>query len=60
MPTHSSYQEPFESRHIGPDAGQIQEMLQLIKASSVDELIAQTVPANIRLKKGLQLPAPQS
>lgn len=60
MPTHSSYQEPFESRHIGPDATQIQEMLQLIKASSVDELIAQTVPANIRLKKGLQLPAPQS
>ncbi|HZY80727.1 MAG TPA: aminomethyl-transferring glycine dehydrogenase [Cyclobacteriaceae bacterium] len=60
MKADSSYSEKFESRHIGPDAAQIQEMLKLVKASSVDELISQTIPANIRLKKSLQLPAAQS
>lgn len=52
----SHYIEKFESRHNGPDARQISEMLQVINASSVDELINQTVPANIRLKKQLSLP----
>ncbi|MFZ6001263.1 MAG: glycine dehydrogenase (aminomethyl-transferring), partial [Bacteroidota bacterium] len=55
-----TYSEKFESRHIGPDAQQIEEMLKTVKASSVDELINQTVPANIRLKKPLQLPKAQS
>ena len=54
------YTEKFQSRHIGPDADQIQEMLTAVKASSVDELINQTVPASIRLKKPLNLPAAQS
>jgi len=60
MKADSSYTEKFESRHIGPDTDQVQQMLKLVKASSVDELIAQTIPANIRLKKALQLPAAQS
>ena len=30
---------------------QVEEMLKVIKASSVDELIDQTIPASIRLKK---------
>jgi glycine dehydrogenase len=60
MKTDSSYREQFESRHIGPDSEQVRQMLQLIKASSVDELISQTIPANIRLKKSLQLPPAQS
>jgi len=55
-----SYSEKFESRHIGPDAHQIEEMLKVVKAGSVDELIAQTIPANIRLKKPLNLPRAQS
>ncbi len=54
------YSEKFEVRHNAPDATQIAEMLTVVKASSVDELIDQTVPANIRLKKSLQLPAAQS
>jgi glycine dehydrogenase len=54
------YQEKFEARHNAPDAHQIHEMLAVVKASSVDELIDQTVPANIRLKKPLNLPAPQT
>ncbi len=35
-------------------------MLETIGVKSVDELIAQTVPANIRLKQALNLPEPQS
>jgi glycine dehydrogenase len=55
-----TYSEKFESRHNAPDAKQIAEMLKVVKAKSVDELIDQTVPSNIRLKKPLNLPAAQS
>ncbi len=54
------YSEKFESRHIGPDARQISEMLKVVKAPSVDKLIEETVPANIRLKNPLNLPAAKS
>ncbi|MBX2915573.1 MAG: aminomethyl-transferring glycine dehydrogenase [Cyclobacteriaceae bacterium] len=54
------YSEKFESRHNAPDQKQIAEMLKVVKAQSVDEVIDQTVPANIRLKKPLNLPAAQS
>ncbi|WP_333819081.1 aminomethyl-transferring glycine dehydrogenase [Ohtaekwangia sp.] len=56
----SRYSEKFESRHIGPDAHQVEQMLQVIKAKSIDELIDQTIPSAIRLKKPLNLPAAQS
>lgn len=55
MKTHS-HQDKFESRHIGPDAQQVAEMLKTVKAGSVDELIDQTIPAAIRLKSPLDLP----
>ena len=48
--------DKFVGRHNGPRARDITAMLQKIGASSVDELIAQTVPAAIRLKKLLDLP----
>jgi glycine dehydrogenase len=54
------YSEKFEARHNAPDTSQIADMLKVVNASSVDELIDQTVPANIRLKKALHLPAAQS
>ena len=60
MKIDSHYVEQFESRHIGPDSNQIKQMLEKIGASSVDQLIDQTIPANIRLKKKLSLPAAQS
>lgn len=60
MKIDSQYFEKFESRHIGPDQKQVEEMLKVIKAISVDELISQTIPANIRLKKALSLPVAQS
>jgi glycine dehydrogenase len=54
------YSEKFESRHNAPDASQIDAMLKTVKAKSVDELIEQTIPSAIRLKKSLNLPAAQS
>jgi glycine dehydrogenase len=60
MHINPSYSEKFESRHNAPDAAQIAEMLKVVKAKSVDELIDQTVPATIRLKKPLHLPNAQS
>ncbi len=46
----------FASRHIGPRDKDVTTMLQKIGASSLDELISQTIPSNIRLKKPLNLP----
>jgi glycine dehydrogenase len=54
------YAEKFESRHIGPNEEQTREMLDVIKASSLDALIDQTIPQNIQLKKKLNLPPAQS
>ncbi|MBL7919046.1 MAG: aminomethyl-transferring glycine dehydrogenase [Bacteroidia bacterium] len=47
--------DKFASRHNGPRKNEIKEMLAKIGVSSVDELINQTVPANIRLKKPLNI-----
>ena len=46
----------FASRHIGPREKDLKKMLQKIGVSSLDELINQTIPSNIRLKKPLNLP----
>ncbi len=46
----------FESRHNGPSEADVSEMLNAINASSIEELINQTVPESIRLKKELNLP----
>ena len=53
-------QESFERRHHGQRPEELQEMLQTIGVSTVDELIEQTVPAAIRLARPLELPAPKS
>ncbi|OLY93448.1 aminomethyl-transferring glycine dehydrogenase [Cnuella takakiae] len=50
----------FQRRHIGPDESQMQEMLRVIGVSSLEELIDSTVPAEIRMNKSLDLPAPMS
>jgi glycine dehydrogenase len=45
----------FVNRHLGPGALEINEMLEFVGASSMDELMEQTVPSNIRLKEPLKL-----
>ena len=52
--------EQFITRHVGPRSEDVEEMLKVIGVKSVDELIEQTVPASIRLKKNLDLPEPLS
>ncbi len=51
-----SRRERFASRHIGPDRSQTSDMLKTVGATSLDELITQTIPASIRLKRELNLP----
>ncbi len=48
--------DQFVNRHIGPSEADVEQMLGAIGCSSVDELISQVVPENIRLKKPLALP----
>ncbi len=50
----------FVNRHIGPNETQTAEMLKTIGVNSLDELIDQTVPANIRRTEKLSLPDAQS
>lgn len=50
----------FVSRHNGPRDHELDEMLKVVGVSSLDELINQTVPTSIRLKKPLNLPLPLS
>src|SRR3974390_2507695 len=45
----------FAGRHIGPSAADVTEMLAVIGAASIDELIEQTVPGAIRQRVPLDL-----
>ncbi|MDH2915422.1 MAG: aminomethyl-transferring glycine dehydrogenase [Gallionella sp.] len=48
--------DQFVNRHNGSNTQDVQAMLNKINAPSLDALIAQTVPAAIRLKQPLNLP----
>lgn len=50
--------EQFIERHLENDSQIIKEMLSAVGASSLEELIEQTIPEDIRLKQDLNLPAP--
>lgn len=47
--------DSFAYRHIGPRAHDVEEMLKTIGASSMEQLISETVPEDIRLKGDLDL-----
>ena len=55
-----NYKEKFSERHLGPDENETNQMLKVVGADSIEQLIEQTIPANIRLKKELDLPNPVS
>jgi glycine dehydrogenase len=48
--------DSFAKRHIGPREHEMPEMLSTVGVKSIDELINQTIPSSIRLKKELNLP----
>ncbi|WP_269617978.1 aminomethyl-transferring glycine dehydrogenase [Zhongshania sp. BJYM1] len=54
-----SQSDDFLIRHIGPNESQTAAMLHTVGASSLDDLIRQTVPASI-LRGDMPLPPPQS
>jgi glycine dehydrogenase len=49
--------DPFLARHLGPRDADVQQMLQTLGLSSLEELVSATVPENIRLGRALGLPA---
>lgn len=50
--------DKFENRHIGPTGQETTEMLEKIGVNSVEQLIEETIPADIRLKKEIALDEP--
>ena len=47
--------DQFVNRHIGPNQGEITQMLQTIGLNSIEELINFSVPKSIRSKKKLNI-----
>ena len=47
--------ELFLNRHVGPNAFEVKEMLKFIGVDSLETLIDETIPENIRLEKGIDL-----
>jgi len=45
----------FEQRHIGPNPKEVQQMLEVLGLSTLDDLIDRTIPPTIRLNRPLEL-----
>jgi glycine dehydrogenase len=60
MPVSLDHPDRFALRHIGPDPAETDAMLGAVGAKSLDDLIDQTIPASIRLRRPLNLPAARS
>ncbi len=55
-----SHPDRFVARHIGPRPDDVPEMLEVMGYSSLDALVDDLVPTNIRLRRPLNLPAARS
>ena len=60
MTTPFAHPDVFSRRHIGPSAAEQKEMLAALGVASLDQLIAETIPASIQLTAALDLPRPRS
>ena len=60
MPGPVSRADRFADRHIGPRTGDIEAMLAVVGATSVDALIDEVVPSDIRLDTPLDVPGPET
>jgi glycine dehydrogenase len=60
MPLQLTHPDRFVRRHIGPNDEEVAEMLRVVGAGSLDQLIDQTIPGGIRLRRKLDLPAAKS
>jgi glycine dehydrogenase len=52
--------DTFQSRHLGPRGDDLQRMLKTVGAPSLDDLVGEIIPADIRLSSPLALPAPDT
>lgn len=52
--------DAFALRHIGPRENEIQQMLKTVGVESIDQLLYETFPDNIRLKEPLVLDSPMT
>ncbi|MFV2040216.1 MAG: glycine dehydrogenase, partial [Acidimicrobiales bacterium] len=59
-PTRETSASEFASRHIGPSASDSATMLATLGLSSMEELVARTVPSSIRSEGPLRMPPPLS
>ena len=50
----------FAQRHIGVQGGELNTMIKTIGISSMADLIDQTIPDDIRLRKDMNLPSAMS
>ena len=50
------YYDQFEKRHIGISEADLADMLKVVKTDSLDQLINETVPTQIRINRDLDLP----
>ncbi len=50
----------FVDRHLGSTGAKVQKMLEALGVASLDALMNETIPANIRMNGRLQLEAPRS
>jgi len=50
------FKENFSRRHIGPNPNELNVILKTIGVESIEELLNQTIPDKIRLKKDLNIP----
>ena len=58
MPINFSRNDQFSKRHIGPDEGEIQQMLEDVGYGSLDEFIESVIPKPIRTNTPLNLHPP--
>ena len=59
VPTVLEPSDRFAPRHIGPSDSDVAAMLERVGVASLNALVDQTIPASIRLKEPLTLPAPR-
>jgi glycine dehydrogenase len=57
MPVSLAHPDRFVHRHVGPDERDVGDMLRVVGAKSLDQLIDETIPGTIRLRRKLDLPA---
>jgi glycine dehydrogenase len=57
MSSSLAHPDVFERRHIGPSREDQARMLETLGVASLDALVAETVPASIRIEQPLKLPA---